>query len=182
MDFTDGRRIMRAVVPVEKAVETGGQEINDAMERAVMLSFIDAKWTEHLRNLDEVKEGIGLRAYGQRDPIIEYKMEAFKLFSEMITTIGEDVVSFIFRSGPLVDRQAAAPRARASRYRLDPTKARSTHESVSSSFNVNAQGGNGNARRDPTAKAAPTVVDDKVGRNDPCPCGSGKKYKHCHGR
>lgn len=181
IDFTDGRRIMRAVVPVDLAIESRGQEVNDSIESVSMLSFVDAHWTEHLRNLDEVKEGIGLRAYGQRDPLIEYKMEAYKLFAEMIETINQDIVSFIFRSGPLVDRQAP-PRARRSKRRLDPTKAKSTHESESPTYDVKVNGGNQAARKDPTAKAAPVTVDSKVGRNDPCPCGSGKKFKHCHGR
>lgn len=182
IDFTDGRRIMRAVVKVDEAIESEGQEANDALERVTSLSFIDSHWTEHLRNLDEVKEGIGLRAYGQRDPLVEYKMEAFKLFAEMIETINEEVVSFVFRSGPLVDRQGDAPPARKSApRRLDPKKARSTHASAPSSFGVGASGGNQAPGKDPTAKAAPVTADDKVGRNDPCPCGSGKKFKHCHG-
>jgi preprotein translocase subunit SecA len=181
VDFTDSRRMLRAVVPVELAVSSEGQEVNDAMERSAMLSIIDAKWTEHLRNLDEVKEGIGLRAYGQRDPVIEYKMEAFKLFSEMIEAIGHDVVSFVFRAGPLVDRKAA-PSARPTQRRLDPRKAKTRHDAISSSFDVKSSGKNEAADKDPTAKSAPVIADDKVGRNDTCPCGSGKKFKHCHGR
>ena len=181
IDFTDGRRIMRAVVRVEDAVSSEGQEANDALERVASLSLIDSHWTEHLRNLDEVKEGIGLRAYGQRDPLVEYKMEAFKLFAEMIETINEEVVSFIFRSGPLVDRQASQAARRSQPRKLDPNKAQTTHAQAPSSFGVSGPGGNQAAGKDPTAKAAPVTADDKVGRNDPCPCGSGKKYKHCHG-
>ena len=181
IDFTDGRKIMRAVVSVEEAIATNGQEANDALERVASLSFIDSHWTEHLRNLDEVKEGIGLRAYGQRDPLVEYKMEAFKLFAEMIETINQDVVSFIFRSGPLVDRQAPPTARRTQPRKLDPSKARTQHDEAPSSFGVGASGSNQAAGKDPTAKAAPVTADDKVGRNDPCPCGSGKKYKHCHG-
>lgn len=181
IDFTDGRKIMRAVVSVEDAVSSEGQEANDALERVASLSFIDSHWTEHLRNLDEVKEGIGLRAYGQRDPLVEYKMEAFKLFAEMIETINQDVVSFIFRSGPLVDRQAPATARRSQPRKLDPSKARTQHDSAQSSYGV---GSNSNQApgKDPSAKAAPVTAGDKTGRNDPCPCGSGKKYKHCHGR
>ena len=182
VDFTDGRRIMRAVVPVELAIESRGQEVNDAIERVAMLSHIDMHWTEHLRNLDEVKEAVGLRAYGQRDPLIEYKMEAFKLFAEMIEEINRELVSFIFRAGPLVDRQAPPRAKRSAARRLDPKKAKSTHESQSPSYDVKGSGSNSAARRDPSAKEAPVTVSDKVGRNDPCPCGSGKKYKHCHGR
>lgn len=180
VDFTDGRKVMRAVVKIEDAISSEGQEVNDALERVASLSLIDAHWTEHLRNLDEVKEGIGLRAYGQRDPLIEYKMEAYKLFAEMMEKINEEVVSFVFRSGPLVNQQREAARVSAPR-RLDPRKAKTTHDAPSSSFGV---GGNANQanEKDPTAKAAPVIADDKVGRNDVCPCGSGKKYKHCHGK
>ena len=181
VDFTDGQRILRAVVRVEDAVATHGQEVNDALERVAMLSFIDAHWTEHLRNLDEVKEGIGLRAYGQRDPLVEYKMEAYKLFARMIETINHDLVTFVFRAGPLIDGQQARRTARRqSERRLDPRRARTTH-GAGTSYGVGGGGGN-SAENDPTAKAQPVVVGDKVGRNDPCPCGSGKKYKHCHGR
>jgi preprotein translocase subunit SecA len=181
VDFTDGRRVMRAVVRIEDALASEGQEVNDALERVASLSLIDSHWTEHLRNLDEVKEGIGLRAYGQRDPLIEYKMEAYKLFAEMMEKINEEVVSFVMRSGPLVNQQREAARASAPR-RLDPRKAQTTHEAASPSYGVGAAGRNEAAGKDPTAKSEPVTADDKVGRNDPCPCGSGKKYKHCHGK
>ena len=180
VDFTDGQRVMRAVVKVEDALETRGQEVNDALERVSMLSFIDMHWTEHLRNLDEVKEGIGLRAFGQRDPLIEYKMEAFKLFKDMIGAINHDMVTFVFRAGPLVDGQQARRATTPRRRRLDPKRARSSHVSTQS-YGVKV-GKQSAAERDPTAKAQPVVVGEKVGRNDPCPCGSGKKYKHCHGK
>jgi len=181
VDFTDGRRIMRAIVKVEDALETRGQEINDGLERVAMLSFIDSFWTEHLRNLDEVKEGIGLRAYGQRDPLIEYKMEAFKLFAEMIEAINQEMVTFVFRAGPLVDGHQAQRRPVQPRRRLDPNRAKASHSEAGSSYGV---GGSGQSAtdRDPTAKSQPVVVEERVGRNDPCPCGSGKKYKHCHGK
>ena len=183
VDFADGRRALRAVVPIEDAIATEGQEVNDALERVTVLSMIDAAWTEHLRKLDELKEGIGLRAYGQRDPVIEYKMDAFKIFKEMVEQVDQDVVSFVMRSGPLVGKQEGgrAPRRQQTR-RLDPRRAQSTHEAAKPSFGVAGGQGGGGARKDPTAKTAPVVVDEKVGRNDPCPCGSGKKFKHCHGR
>lgn len=183
IDFTDGRKAIRAVVSIEDALSSDGEEVNDALERVAMLTYIDSHWTEHLRNLDEVKEGIGLRAYGQRDPLIEYKMEAYGLFADMIDSVNKETVSFIFRSGPLVNQSSEAS-TRARQSRLDPRRARTQHDSISPTYGV---GAGGNARQaaaaaDPTAKAAPVTVDDKVGRNDPCPCGSGKKYKHCHGR
>ncbi|MDX1547125.1 MAG: SEC-C metal-binding domain-containing protein, partial [Rhodothermales bacterium] len=185
VDFTDGRRQLRTIVKVADVMETQGREVVDALERTAMLSFIDEKWTEHLRALDEVKEGVGLRAFGQRDPLIEYKMEAFRLFKEMMDELGHEVVSFVVRAGPVAERaprQAADGSAR--RGRLDARKARSQHASAQPSYGVKVDG-NGRsaaAERDPTAKQEPVVVGEKVGRNDPCPCGSGKKYKHCHGR
>jgi preprotein translocase subunit SecA len=184
VDFTDGHRMMRAVARVDLAVESAGHEINDALERAALLSFIDSHWTDHLRNLDELKEGIGLRAFGQRDPLIEYKMEAFKLFKEMMDSVSSDFVSFVLRAGPLVDGQSTrrAPAQSRGGRRLDPKRARASHDAASPGYGVGT-GGSDSAprRRDPTAKAAPVVVEERVGRNDPCPCGSGRKYKHCHG-
>jgi preprotein translocase subunit SecA len=147
-----------------------------------MLSFIDEHWTEHLRGLDEVKEGIGLRAFGQRDPLVEYKLEAFKLFKEMMETINQNVVSFVFRAGPLVSDQAQQrARAQVNRSRLDPNRARSSHASSNPSYGVTG-GGNSAGDRDPSAGQKTVVVGERIGRNDPCPCGSGKKYKHCHGK
>ncbi|RMF62950.1 MAG: preprotein translocase subunit SecA, partial [Bacteroidetes bacterium] len=180
VDFTDGKRIMRAVVRVEDALRTRGQEVNDALERVAMLTFIDMYWTEHLRNLDELKEGIGLRAFGQRDPLIEYKMEAFKLFTQLIENIDNDVVSFVFRAGPLVDGQQVRRGRPTQQRRLDPRRAQSSHI-TRDSYGVGGSAGSA-AERDPTAAKKPVVVEERVGRNDPCPCGSGKKYKHCHGR
>ena len=166
VDFTDGRRLLRAVVKVEDALKSHGREINDTLERTIMLSVIDEKWTEHLRELDEVKEGIGLRAYGQRDPLVEYKMEAFKLFAEMMQTISHEVVSFVFKAGPLVDRQKQAQRPVASRRRLDPNRAQTQHDSAEPSYGASGGGTQSAADRDPTAKKKPVKVDQKYGRND----------------
>ena len=180
VDFSDGLRALRTVVKVDDVIATKGREVNDSLERTAMLSFIDERWTEHLRSLDEVKEGVGLRAYGQRDPLIEYKMEAFRLFTEVIEQISHDVVSFVMRAGPLIGQRKQAADTAKSKGRLDASRARSEHASANPSYGVNLNGGNNAADRDPTAKQQPVTVE-KVGRNEPCPCGSGKKYKHCHG-
>ena len=166
VDFTDGRRILRAVVKVEEAVGTNGRVINDTLERTAMLNIIDEKWTEHLRELDEVKEGIGLRAYGQRDPLIEYKMEAFKLFAEMIEVINSEVVSFVFKAGPLVSDQSARRQA-TQRRRLDPNRAKVRHDSMEPDYGVKAsRPAQASRDRDPSTPQEPVVVGDKIGRND----------------
>jgi preprotein translocase subunit SecA len=166
VDFTDGRRLLRAVVKVDEALESGGRVISDTLERTAMLNIIDEKWTQHLRELDEVKEGVGLRAYGQRDPLIEYKMEAFKLFALMMEQVNEDVVSFIFRAGPLVSEDQAR-RTAAPRRRMDPNRARVRHDSMEPTYGVKTGGQAESSRdRDPTTPHEPIVVGDKIGRND----------------
>ena len=162
--------------------------INNALERVSMLSFIDEHWTEHLRGLDEVKEGIGLRAFGQRDPLVEYKMEAFKLFKEMMETINHDVVSFVYRAGPLVNDRRASQAS--SNKRIDrPQTPRPQSEPAlpmllpHPSYGVGSGNQQSSRDKDPSAGGQQTVViNERTKRNDPCPCGSGKKYKHCHGR
>ncbi len=181
VDFSDGHRGLRCVVKVEDVIESSGHEINHGLERTAMLRLIDERWTEHLRSLDEVKEGIGLRAYGQRDPLIEYKMEAFRLFKEVIEQIGRDVVSFVYRAGPVVSKRPEAPAAGRQRSRLDRQRARMRHDSMEPSYGVSGNGQR-SADRDPTAGRQPVTVGERTGRNSPCPCGSGRKFKHCHGR
>ena len=196
VDFTDGNRLLRAVVDIDEVTDTEGKVLADALERQAMLTIIDEHWTEHLRELDEVKEGIGLRSFGRRDPAVEYKMEAFDLFEEMMHKVTDEVVSTVFKAGPLVqDDQGQARKAEVDldaaresggpRSRLDAGRAQTEHASAEPSYGVETNGQNSQgsaADRDPTAKQETVVVGEQVGRNDPCPCGSGRKYKKCCGR
>ncbi|RYD07095.1 hypothetical protein N752_00505 [Desulforamulus aquiferis] len=118
------------------------------IERVVLLRLVDEKWMDHLDAMDQLREGIGLRAYGQKDPVIEYKFEAFEMFNNMIATIQDDTVRYIFRVN-LVPAQ--------------PKEQRVTVE--------NRSGDEGQKQ--------PVRKEQQAGRNDPCPCGSGKKYKKC---
>ncbi len=178
VDFSDGHRRLRTLVNINDVVDSEGQEINDRLERTAMLSFIDEFWTEHLRALDAVKEGIGLRAYGQRDPLVEYKMEAFSLFSDVIEQVGEHVVTFVFRAGPLVEKRGNTP---SQPTKMDPNRAQARQRPAPPAFGIDQSKSNG-ASRDPTTKRQPVLAGEHVGRNSPCPCGSGKKYKQCCGR
>jgi preprotein translocase subunit SecA len=149
-----------------------GHEQMRLLERIWMLNVMDRLWIQHLTAIDDLREGIGLRAYGQRDPLIEYKVEAARMFDELQANIRADVVNAIYH---LQMRQQAPPPP-------PPTEAafRPTGEPAPAS----ADGPNGATR---PARAGATPVGtrvgaaQKVGRNDPCPCGSGKKYKKCHG-
>jgi len=145
-----------------------GPETFGQLTRYIMLSVLDAQWKDHLLALDHLREGIGMRAYGQRDPLVEYKRESFELFQDMMERVEDQVVQYLFRV-ELVERVPERRRA---------TPIRASKEEAS------ALGGQRpEAERSPTAGPPTTVrrTVPKVGRNDPCPCGSGKKYKKCHG-
>ncbi len=151
-----------------------GHELMARLERYAVLSIIDEKWKEHLREMDDLKEGIGLRAYGQKDPLIEYKAEGFNLFVTLLDQIRNEVVSFCFKFFPQAPEEVKERRQRPTQ-RLTTIKDSVTNMGMQSKGTDQDEG----ARR---GKQQPVRVEDKVGRNDPCPCGSGKKYKHCHGK
>jgi preprotein translocase subunit SecA len=133
-------------------------------ERMIMLQFVDAQWKDHLLAMDHLKEGIGLRGYGQRDPLVEYKKESFTLFEDLMSRIEDDTIRFLFLLQPVDERKAAEEQER--RQRRQQMLAAQQQTSAASGGSVATQ----------VKREAP-----KVGRNDPCPCGSGKKYKKCHG-
>src|SRR5437773_2534340 len=172
-----------------------GPERFRELERLVFLSILDAKWRDHLREMDHLREGIGLRAYGQRDPLVEYKREAFSMFEDLTHSIREETVRTLFRANLVLEPAAGPPPGAARRPERPATPAaralprvRATPESEShaavSAFGTPAPEGAGVGPSRPAegSRRAPLVAQEpKVGRNDPCPCGSGKKYKKCHG-
>ena len=193
----------------------------------IMLSVLDGLWKDHLLAMDQLKEGIGLRGYGQQDPLISYKRESFEAFEAMMTRFQEDTVRFLFRMqimGP-DGREISVPSrphpqsvvfSGGSQNAADPTRTLGGPASVGTTLNGGSS--NGVAATIPVPTRAPsTTIDsleeefqrrkkrelqqarmaggrdsstdtvqrragDKVGRNDPCPCGSGKKFKKCHGK
>jgi preprotein translocase subunit SecA len=169
-------------------------EILRRVERDIMLQIVDAQWKDHLYSLDHLKEGIGLRGYGQRDPLVEYKKESFALFSAMKDRIEEEMVRYLWRLTPVVEGLDSAGPPMAVRQpaarRPSQLTMNSPSSEASSAFGAFRGGGSASAVAEPP-RPARTGGDDvvkqvrrdepKVGRNDPCPCGSGKKYKKCHG-
>jgi preprotein translocase subunit SecA len=154
------------------------------VERDIMLQIVDSQWKDHLYSLDHLKEGIGLRGYGQRDPLVEYKRESFELFQAMKQRIDEESVRYLWRLQPVLpsDRGAAEVRRPAAR--------RAAPVTLNAPAGANPFGGaprGGGAPPKPARTGGDDAVktirreEPKVGRNDPCPCGSGKKYKKCHG-
>jgi preprotein translocase subunit SecA len=165
------------------------------VERDIMLQIVDAQWKDHLYSLDHLKEGIGLRGYGQRDPLVEYKKESFELFTAMKDRIEEEMVRYLWRLMPVVGEggDAAVPVPRPAPRKPSPVTLSgpaTAKAAAASPFGAIRGGGAATAVAEPP-KPGRTGGDDvvrqvrrdepKVGRNDPCPCGSGKKYKKCHG-
>ena len=152
-----------------------GSDLMARLERYAMLSVIDHKWKEHLREMDDLKEGIGLRAYGQKDPLVEYKVEAFKIFESLLEQIRNEVVSFSFKFFPQAPEEVQTKKRRQPLGRIKQIK------QSASSMAMSAPSDDGGEEM-VAGKPQPVHADEKVGRNDPCPCGSGKKFKNCHGK
>nr|WP_288095291.1 preprotein translocase subunit SecA [Hydrotalea sp.] len=172
--FGDGRKQLQVLANMQKTLDTNGIELVNALERSVTLAFIDDAWKEHLRAMDDLKQSVQTAAYEQKDPLVIYKMEAFNLFKQMDSEVNKEIVQFLCHATiPLQEGETV----REGRQRkTDLSNMRTQKESL-----------NGAVREDdyydPTpVKQEPVKVGPKIGRNDPCPCGSGKKYKNCHGK
>jgi preprotein translocase subunit SecA len=149
------------------------------LERVWMLSVIDRLWIQHLTAIDDLREGIGLRAYGQRDPLIEYKVEAANMFDALQESIRNEVVFTIYHLQ--VQQQAPPPPPRGVESGPESGDGLGTDGVPAPRAGAPAQAANGAMRAAAQAGRQPVHAATKVGRNDPCPCGSGKKYKRCHG-
>ncbi len=162
-----------------------GPESLAELERMVSLQVIDERWKDHLREMDDLKEGIHLRAYGQKDPIVEYKTEAFNMFVELLDMLSNEMLNLVFKLFP--QSAEPVPARRLPRAQRPQQMTLSHASSQGMGFQPNREPAQGEERSrqgggPPATKPQPIRVGEKVGRNDPCPCGSGKKYKNCHGR
>jgi len=174
-----------------------GADLLRRIERDIMLQIVDAQWKDHLYSLDHLKEGIGLRGYGQRDPLVEYKKESYALFQDMKARIEEEMVRYLFWLRPVIGESAeggvpAAVPARPAARRPSPANVTMSHPAAEPvpAFAGAARSSAASAGRQapmPARTGGDDVIktvkrdEPRVGRNDPCPCGSGKKYKKCHG-
>ncbi|MEO8665781.1 MAG: preprotein translocase subunit SecA [Ignavibacteria bacterium] len=161
----------------DRKEERYGADLMGQIERYAILNIIDEKWKEHLREMDDLKEGINFRAYGQKDPLLEYKTDGFKLFVEMLDSLSTGIINFIFKFTAQTPDEAKNVGAPA---QTNPSRLRTYHQS---SEGMGYIGGSDDsaAGENPNDKHQPVKVGEKIGRNDPCFCGSGKKYKNCHG-
>jgi preprotein translocase subunit SecA len=159
----------------------------DALERFIMLNAVDTQWQEYLRNMDTLRQGVGLRAYGQRDPLVEYKKEAYEMFADLMDRIKDEIASRIFRATttPQAYQSFLGDLQRMRRVPTTvsgPSEATAASGALASARAASAPVAGGAPAAAPRPAPAPVRVSPAVGRNDPCPCGSGKKYKKCCGR
>ncbi len=172
--FSDGSKQMQVIANLKKAVESGGKEIPLAFEKSIVLATIDDAWKEHLRELDDLKQSVQNASYEQKDPLLIYKFESFELFKKMIQKINKEVISFLIRGDIAVSSRDVLQEAKIPKG-IDRSKMKEERGDLLSQAHSDTQAAE-------QVKTQPIKVDKKVGRNDPCPCGSGKKYKHCHGK
>ncbi len=174
--LTDGKRMYNIPVNLKKANETEGKEVIKAFEKAVLLLVIDDEWKEHLREMDDLRDSVQNASYEQKDPLLIYKLESFTMFKKMVEVMNRRATSVLMR-GQIPVREPEqvhkADEERRSDYsRYQTSKPETSRQEGDPSHHDT---------REPQPKQQPIRVEKKVGRNDPCPCGSGKKYKNCHG-
>ncbi|MBQ1911992.1 MAG: SEC-C domain-containing protein, partial [Bacteroidales bacterium] len=168
--ITNGKRQLSLSVNLKKAYETESREIAKALSRNIILYYIDDYWKQHLRDMDDLRQSVQNAAYEQKDPLVVYKLESYNLFTEMLEKLNEEILTFLLRAFiPLRD----AADAREARPAQQPQRGMQQMRTNDPSQLTT----NGEQR-----SRMPVRVDKKVGRNDPCPCGSGLKYKNCHGK
>ncbi|MFO8068229.1 MAG: SEC-C metal-binding domain-containing protein, partial [Bacteroidales bacterium] len=165
---SDGVKTLNVLANLKKAYDSKGKEIILSVEKGITLAIIDDSWKDHLREMDDLKQSVQNAAYEQKDPLLIYKFESFELFKRMLQKVNKDIISFLVKARiPVRDpdqvRAAQAPE------RTDMSKLQEGRSDLA--------GGPSGKR-----KAQPVRVEKKVGRNEPCPCGSGKKFKQCHGK
>ena len=174
--ITDGKRLYNISVNLKAAYETEGKEIVKSFEKAILLHTIDDAWKENLRELDELKHSVQNASYEQKDPLLIFKLESVNLFDNMVHKINNNTISVLMRGQipvqePEQVREAAPePQTPRQQYREEKQDLSDPHQQAA-------------AERDTReVKREPVRAEKTVGRNDPCPCGSGKKYKNCHGQ
>ena len=161
---TDGRRVIGFPVNLEKVYETEGRELAKVLSKTLILIQIDENWKQHLRDMDDLRQSVQNAAYEQKDPLVVYKLESYNLFASMLEKLNKDVLQFLLRA----DLYARTEQ---------PQRVAQPRQMQQLQTNRNNLSTNGEQKSN-----TPVVADKKIGRNDPCPCGSGKKYKNCHGK
>ena len=184
--FTDGNLNVGISADMEDAVRTKGRSVMRDVEKVATLALIDDAWKEHLRDMDDLKDSVQGASFEQKDPLVIYKMEAYNLFERLIGHINVNVTGYLLRgtlSLPSEDdiRQAQIASQNDAARRAQANRLRGVNQQQQTQTQQMAQRAAQSAGQGPAQRVQPIIKDKVVGRNDLCPCGSGKKYKHCHG-
>jgi preprotein translocase subunit SecA len=181
--FTDGRaRALGISAELEEAVNTKGKSIWRDIEKAISLAIIDDEWKEHLRNMDELKESVQGASFEQKDPLVIYKVEAYGMFEGFIARVNQQVTSYVSKGMVMVQQDEPAIRPAPKQVQSGFKNQVTNHdmERMEAERRAMREAAAG-AGREPQRQMTIVRADPKVGRNDACPCGSGKKFKNCHG-
>ena len=174
--ITDGKRVFNIPCNLKEAYDTEAKSVVKQFEKTIMLHIIDDCWKENLRALDELKHSVQNASYEQKDPLVIFKLESVKLFDDMVDQMNNRIVSILMRAQiPVMEQQQvqeAAPEEHSQQYTEEKVNLEDEAQKAAAQHDT----------RESAAKQEPIVKDKMPGRNDPCPCGSGKKFKNCHGR
>ena len=176
--FSDGIKGLQVIANLKKSVESKGREVVASFERLITAAMIDDAWKEHLREMDDLKQSVQGAVYEQKDPLLIYKFESFELFKQMLDKTNKEIVSFLFKG--VIPQQDPAQVKEAKPLPKPDNRNLSTNK-ADASASSGLRGGNEALAPAAPPKTQPVRAEQKVGRNDPCPCGSGKKFKNCHG-
>ncbi|HTB05671.1 MAG TPA: SEC-C metal-binding domain-containing protein, partial [Bacteroidia bacterium] len=172
--ISDGIRVMPVVVNLEEAFETQGKAVMRELEKTVILAVMDDEWKEHLREMDDLRQSVQNAVYEQKDPLLIYKFESFELFKTMLIKVNKSITTFLLKSAIFVNNPNQIQEAQV----LEPAEVEYETSRPNNEAATAQQGGEAPAPK----PQQPAKAEKRVGRNDPCPCGSGKKYKNCHGK
>jgi len=180
--FSDGKRALQIVANIEQCLESEGKNLRNSLEKSVTLSIIDNEWKEHLREMDDLRQSVQNARFEQKDPLLIYKFESFELFKKMIGRVSKEVVSFLSKAALPGRGDQVQTTNRTTTARDDSSKLQTSRPGAEQAAPANGRPGGQRQAPAPPQKTEPVRVEKKIGRNDPCPCGSGKKYKQCHGK
>lgn len=181
MPFSDGMKTLQIIANLEKSFKSGGRELITSLEKNATLAMIDNSWKEHLREMDDLRQSVQSAVYEQKDPLLIYKFESFELFKQMLVNVNKEIISFIAKARVPVTNPSEVQQTNQANQQSDLDKIQTSRTEIPEfSGGQSTQGQQAPPQEAP--KPQPVRVDKKVGRNEPCPCGSGKKFKHCHGK
>jgi preprotein translocase subunit SecA len=187
--LTDGNKGIEVSTTIQEGHDSKGMSIIRSFEKSIVLGLIDNEWKEHLREMDDLKQSVQQARHEQKDPLLVYKLESFNLFKDMLDRLNQDTVEFLVKAEIPVQQDGGSVQNKAAKQENSYASAQvNQNQTVSNAPPSQFEGSQGydeamaQSQRQSQPKKQPVVTEKKINRNDPCPCGSGKKYKQCHGR